>query len=220
MFASLDITNMYANIPCNETKQILKNMLSSNMTDHLTSSEILNCFDVITKQNYFTHRDKTITQTDGLAMGAPSSGITSEIFLQHFEHSYVPILDLKHKIVNYFCYIDDVLLIYDNLHTDTHTILTDFNSFHPNLQFTKETEHNNKLNYLDLTIHKTPTNMNISVLRKPTFTDTITPYTSNHLPQHKYAAIRFLYNRLHSYQLHETEYQREENIIQNILQNN
>ena len=33
-----------------------------------------------------------------------------------------------------------------------HTVLTDFNSFHPNLQFTKETEHDNKLNYLDLTV--------------------------------------------------------------------
>jgi hypothetical protein len=185
----------------------------------VTSSEILNCFDVITKQNYFTHGDKTITQTDGLAMGAPSSGIISEIFLQHFEHFYLPILDLKHKTVNYFCYVDDVLLIYDNLHTDIHTILTDFNSFRPNLQFTKETEHDSKLNYLDLTIHKTPTNVNISVFRKPTFMDTIIPYTSNHPPQHKYTAIRFLYNRLNSYQLHETEYQHEENTIENILHN-
>ena len=63
---------------------ILKNMLSSSMTNHVTSSEILNFSDVITKQNYFTHGDKTITQTDGLAMGASSSGIISEIFLQHY----------------------------------------------------------------------------------------------------------------------------------------
>jgi len=53
MFASLDITNMYSNIPIKETKQILKNMLASNMTDHKMSSEILNCYEVITKQNYF-----------------------------------------------------------------------------------------------------------------------------------------------------------------------
>jgi len=122
--------------------------------------------------------------------------------------------------VNYFCYVDDVLLIYDTLQIDIPTILSDFNSFHPNLQFTKEREHNNKLNYLDITIHKTPTNMNIGVFRKPTFTDTIIPYTSNHPPQHKYADIRFLYNRLNSYQLNETEYQREEKIIQSILHNN
>jgi hypothetical protein len=122
--------------------------------------------------------------------------------------------------VNYFHYVDDVLLIYDAQHTDIHSILSDFNLIHPNLQFTKEIEHNNKLNYLDITIHKTTTSVNIGVFRKPTFTDTIIPYASNHPTQHKYAAIRFLYNRLNSYQSHETEYQREENIIHNILHNN
>jgi hypothetical protein len=61
--------------------------------------------------------------------------------------------------------------------------------------------------------------VNIAVFRKPTFTDTIIPYTSNHPTQHKFAAIRFLYNRLNSDQLHETEHQREENFIQNILHN-
>ena len=91
--------------------------------------------------------------------------------------------------------------------------------FHPNLQFTKETEHDNKLNHLEITIHETPTSVNIGVFRKRTFTDTIIPYTSNHPTQHKYAAIKFLYNRLKSYQLQDTEYQREENIIQSILHN-
>ena len=122
MFASLDITNIYSNIPAKETKQILKNMLASNMKDHRIRSEILNCYEVITKQNYFTHGNRIITQTDGLAMGAPSSGIISEIFLQHFEHSNLPILAHKHKLLNYFRYVDDVFLIYDVLHTDIHTI--------------------------------------------------------------------------------------------------
>ena len=130
-----------------------------------------------------------------------------------------PPLAQKHKLVNYFCYVDDILLIYDAQHTDIHTILSNFNSIHPNLQFTKETEHSNKLNYLDIMIHKTPTSVNIGVFRKPTFTDIIIPYTSNHPTHHKYAAIRFLYSRLNSYQLHETECHLEENIIHNILHN-
>jgi len=81
MFASLDITNMYSTIPVTETKQILENMLASNLTDHRISLEILNCYEVTTKQNYFAHGDRIITQTDGLAKGAPSSGIISKVFL-------------------------------------------------------------------------------------------------------------------------------------------
>ena len=34
---------------------------------------------------------------------------------------------------------------------------------------------------------------------KPTFTDTIIPYSSIHPTQHKYAAIRLQYNRQHTY---------------------
>jgi hypothetical protein len=50
MFTSLDITNMYSNILVAETKQILENMLASSLTDHKISSEILNCYEVVTKQ--------------------------------------------------------------------------------------------------------------------------------------------------------------------------
>jgi hypothetical protein len=46
------------------------------------------------------------------------------------------------------------------------------------------------------------------------------PYTSNHPSEHKYAAVRFLYNRLHTYNLQPEEYQQEENTIHNILYNN
>jgi hypothetical protein len=78
---------------------------------------------------------------------------------------------------------------------------------------------NHKLNYLDITIHRTPTNIKKTVYRKPTFTDTIIPLNSNHPAHHKYAAIRFLFNRLNSYNLDQDEYKQELNIIHNILYN-
>jgi hypothetical protein len=56
--------------------------------------------------------------------------------------------------------------------------------------------------------------------RKPTFTDTIIPYTYNHPTQHKYATVWFLYNRLNSYNLHDDDYNTEIITIQNILYNN
>ena len=33
----------------------------------------------------------------------------------------------KHKIVNYHCYVDDVLVIFDSNHTSIQTITGDFN---------------------------------------------------------------------------------------------
>ena len=70
---------------------------------------------------------------------------------------------------------------------------------------------------LDITIQRTPTNWKTPIYRRPTFTDTIIPYKSNHPTQHKYAAVKFLYNRLNTYDLQADEYQQEEDTIHNIL---
>ena len=218
--ASLDITNLYSNIPVKETKTILDNILTNNRTETQTQHELLRWFDIITGQNYFAHKKQIAVQHDGLPMGAPSSGLIAEIFLQHIEHLHLPHLTKKHKIINYCRYVDDILIIFDANHSNLLEITKDFNSIHPKLQFTAETEKDNTLNYLDISINRTPTHLNAAIFRKPTFTDTIIPFTSNHPMQHKYAAIRHLYHRLNSYDLKQQEYQRELDIIHNILHNN
>jgi hypothetical protein len=96
----------------------------------------------------------------------------------------------------------------------------DFNAFHPNMKFTAETESNNSINYLKITIQKTPTNWVTSIYRKPTFTDTVIPYSSTHPAQHKYAAVRYLHNRLNTYHLQKKEYNEEINTIHAIMLNN
>jgi S-ribosylhomocysteine lyase LuxS involved in autoinducer biosynthesis len=219
-FASLDISNMYSNIPVAEAKKILSDIMKHNLLDAQTQRELLNWYYVITRQNYFISNDDIIIQNDGLAIGAPSSSIIAEIFLQHAENLHLACLTQKHSIINYFCYVDDILLIFDPNLTDIQAILTDFNALHTKLHFTAETEVNSTLNYLDISIHRTPMGLRTSIYRKPTFTDTIIPYTSNNPTQHKYAAIKFLCNRLNSYDLHWEEYQHEVDVIHSILYNN
>jgi len=207
--ASLDITNLYTNIPIKGTREIIANTLRKNLTER----ELLSWYDTITKQNYFSSKNKTLIQQDGLAMGAPTSDIIAEFFLQNLEDAHLTHLSNKHKIVSYFRYVDDILIIYNANYTGIDNIQKDFNALHPNTKFTAETETNNKLNFLDVTIHRTPTNWKISIYRKPSFTDTIIPYSSNHPAQHKYATIMFLHNRLNTYHLHKDEYKEEENTI-------
>ena len=45
-------------------------------------------------------------------------------------------------------------------------------------------------------------------------------YSSNRPTERKYAAIRYFHNRLHECQLHNEEYNRQDNIIHNVLYNN
>ena len=85
--------------PCKKTKTILENMLTQNIVDPQTQQELLQWYDVITKQNYFTNNNDIIIQHDGLAMGTPSSGLIAEIFLQHKEHLHLA--HLTHKTQNH-----------------------------------------------------------------------------------------------------------------------
>jgi hypothetical protein len=153
------------------------------------------------RTTYFAYKDRIIFQLDVLAMGAPSSRLIAELFLQHLEHSHLTQITQKHRLINYCRYVDDIFLIFDSEHTNTQKILEDFNSLHPKLHFTAQVEKDHALNYLDTSLHRGPTNIRISIYRKPTSTDTIIPFNSNHPAQHKYAAIRYLYNRLNSYNL-------------------
>jgi len=118
-------------------------------------------------------------------MGGPFSGLMEEFFLQHTENAHLVCLAHKHRIIDYFRYVDDILLIFDANHSDIQSILKHFNALHPNPHFASETERDNTINYLDISIHKTPHELKASICRKPTFTDSIIPYSSNHPTQHK-----------------------------------
>jgi len=138
-------------------------MLTQNIVDPQTQQELLQWYDVITKQNYFINNNDIIIQHDGLAMGAPSSGLIAEIFLQHMEHLHLAHLTHSHRIINYWRYVDDILLAFDPKGTNIQEIVYDFNAIHPKLQFTAETEKDNTQNYLDISIHRTPTGMKTSI---------------------------------------------------------
>jgi len=98
--ASLDITNLYTNIPVAETRNTISNTLKENMLDPQTQHELLNWYDIITQQNYFTINDEIVIQRNRLAMGMPTSRQISEFFLQNFEHLHLAHLSNKHKIIN------------------------------------------------------------------------------------------------------------------------
>jgi hypothetical protein len=56
---------------------------------------------------------KTFAQNNGLAMGAPTSSIFSEIYLQLLENQKIYQLLNKHNIKGYFRYVDDILIVND-----------------------------------------------------------------------------------------------------------
>jgi hypothetical protein len=56
---------------------------------------------MVMEQNYFQFDQHYYIQTEGLAMGDPTSTILSEVYI-HL---------LKHQIIGYFRYVNDILII-------------------------------------------------------------------------------------------------------------
>jgi len=86
---SFDIENMYPSIPTDELVRILKGMCIENQLEEKTTNELIKITYNILEQNYFTFRNQPYFQNTGLAMGAPSSAVLSEVYLQHLEHTEI-----------------------------------------------------------------------------------------------------------------------------------
>jgi hypothetical protein len=109
------------------------------------------------------------------------------------------------------------------MYTNINGIVDEFNNISPILWFTPEQEQNNSLSFLDVTIDKcnikSEWQFRISIYRKPTTTDCITPYSSCHPIDHRLAAIRYFKNRLNTYVLLSYDKEIEIQTIYNILCN-
>jgi hypothetical protein len=133
---SFDITNLYSNIPIQELIQIINTKLQNN--DNITiqqKQETLLLVNTILNQNYIHYK-----QEDGLPMGAPTSPIFAEIFLQHLEHNHITHTLQKHNILNYYRYVDGILIVYNENHTNIDDTLQEFNSIDPNIHYTIDKE--------------------------------------------------------------------------------
>ena len=82
---SLDIKDMYTNIPVKDTLKIIQQHLQTlNHNDHETK-QLIALLEASMEQNYFTYDNQFYLQPDGLPMGSPLSSVLSEIYLQEFE---------------------------------------------------------------------------------------------------------------------------------------
>jgi hypothetical protein len=133
--ASFDITNMYMNIPTHDLITIINEICQNSYVDNIRT-DIIKLTKIIVNQNYFQFLNDNYVQTEGLAMGAPISAILSEIYMQFLENNAINNILKVHNINGYFRYVDDILIVYDIIESNTHEVLDDFNQIAQKLKFT------------------------------------------------------------------------------------
>jgi hypothetical protein len=191
-----------------------------NQLDRKITNELIMMTRTVLEQNYFTFKNETYFQLSGLSMGAPSSGIFSEIYLQNLEHTKIIDILTQHNTVGYFRYVDDILIVYDVNLTVINKVHETFNNLTPTIKFTLETETDHNINFLDVSIHNKGNQLTFNIHHKPTTTDVIIPVVSCHPPERKHTAIRHVVNRMNSYRLNYNDKITEQHIIEKIIGNN
>ena len=122
-------------------------------------------------------------------MGSPLSPTLANIIMTEFENLVSRPLITSGHIKFYKRYADDTLILAKP--SDMENILTRFNSFHPNIQFTIDQLSDNNIHFLDIQIHPCGT----TVYRKSTHTGQYQHITSFSPWSRKVAWIRALVNR-------------------------
>jgi hypothetical protein len=139
------------------------------------------------EQNYSQVFQEYCKQTDGLAMGAPTSSVLVETYIQPMKHKQIYPILIKQQIIAYLVYIDDILMIYDQNKTNIEQALKKFNKLQPSIKFMIEKE-----------LHKSECIVKAEICDYQ-YTDNphkkdMLPNSSCHPNEHKLSGINYLIN--------------------------
>ncbi|XP_050518679.1 uncharacterized protein LOC126892954 isoform X2 [Diabrotica virgifera virgifera] len=214
---SFDVSNLFTSVPKIETLSLVKSLLVNKSFQPNVISPILDILELCLSQDFFQFNNKFYKQPDGLAMGSCLSPFLADVFMDHLESNHI----MKNpEILHWFRYVDDCLVFIAGHHDSAQQLLLKINSIHPNIKFTMELESSQAINFLDLSITRLNNQFNFGIFRKPTQTDHVIHFSSNHPLSHKLAAFRSFIHRLFSIPMSTDSFNKELNIIKQIAVNN
>ncbi|XP_072758707.1 uncharacterized protein [Anoplolepis gracilipes] len=195
---SLDVISLFTNILLDLAIESVSNRWThiSNNTE-IPQTDFLACVKFVLNSTYFTFNQIIYQQLFGTPMSSPLSPIIADIVLQDLESKALQ--SIKYTPPFYFRYVDDIILAAP-LHLINHTRGI-FNSFHPRLQFTAETESDNVINFLEVTIIRNKNLFIFDWYHKPTFSVRYLHFLSQHPECQKRGMIMNLVDRLFLYHI-------------------
>lgn len=201
---SLDVVAMFPSLPHSLILQAVANKWKflKNTIYTLTKEEFLNGIKLLLESTYLQFNSKFYHQVTGAPMGYCSSPWFADITIEALEINCLEKLKssaallvseknpqikriqhsltmTKRNVLIFKRFADDCFIVAKTDILDN--LLTLFNSVHPSLQFTMETEQNKKLNFLDLEITRIDNNFaKTNWYKKPTFSGRYLNYHSHH----------------------------------------
>ena len=166
--ASLDVTNLFTNVPVERTIAIILDYVydSDDVAAPKLPRKILEALlrACTLEVPFRCPSGKLYHQIDGVAMGSPLGVLFANAFMCHVENNVLQECDTRPFM--YFRYVDDIFVdVRDGRHLET---LREMLENESGLAFTTELNVNNRLPFLDLTVSANDGTFETDVYVKPT----------------------------------------------------
>ena len=110
---SFDVTSLYTNVPIKDTLIIVKDLLFNDpdlqTKTNIPAEDLLEITDLLLTKTCLQFNGKFLKQTDGVAMGGPTSSVIAEIYMRAHESTGLTTTSNPPKVWERF--VDDVFLI-------------------------------------------------------------------------------------------------------------
>jgi hypothetical protein len=189
---SFDVKSLFTNVPLTETINICADALYQDNNIKLQRSSFIRLMNLATSSIEFSFNGDMFRQTDGVAMGSPLGPTLANIIMGYLEENYFR--SNQKPLVYCYRYVDDCFILFNNKE-ECDRMFTSFNSLHPSIKFTQETEVNNSLPFLDVLVERRDCEFVTSVYRKNTFTGQYVNFQSYCTLKRKVNLIRTLCDR-------------------------
>ena len=220
IIVSFDVTSLYTTIPIDQALLIIKDLPVhvDKLADRtlLSPRQILDLLDILQRTTYFKFNGHFYQQTDGAAVGGPTSAILSEIYMQSLETTAITTADHPSKF--WERHVDDVFSIVRKIYLQE--LLEHINNLHPQTQFTKEEENNSSLPFLGTLVQRNhDKTISVKIYRKPMHTNCNLKYTSHNPTSAKQSVITALFDRADNVVSKRTKFEDKHNILASLQQN-
>jgi len=218
---SYDVVSLFTNIPLDETINIsLEKLYQSSAPPAIPKAELRKLLEFATKESHFLFNGNFYDQNDGIAMGSPLGPIMANIFMTDFERKWIT--NLANSIAAPICwrrYVDDTFTLFNSTN-DAVSFLNYLNDKHPNIKFTHELEHDEKLSFLDILIININGTFQTTIFRKKTFTGLYTKWDSFLPRKYKVNLINTLIDRFWNICSDKDLFDREVSYLKELLMKN
>ena len=197
---SYDVRNMYPSIP---PKLAITCILDTfkDSTDlpyggidgnSWTIDDVRTALEICFSAPFFIFQGTVYKQIFGLPIGDPLSSISSNFVMNQLETK--ALTSFLHPPKCWSRFVDDIFSIIQTQYINT--FLEHLNNIIPSINFTTETENNNKISFLDVTVTRLNTgSLTTSLFQKPTHTNRYLNFNSHHPLTQKSAIAHTLYHR-------------------------